>query len=65
LSICVAARFEVICKGGRFYRGARGLEIVLRITSQESEAIPSQLTLLTKSTKLMILTKLLMKIWIL
>jgi hypothetical protein len=44
----VAAGFEVIRKGGRFYGGARGLEIVLRTTGQESEAVPSQLTLLTK-----------------
>jgi hypothetical protein len=43
LSICVVAGFEVICKRGRFYKGARGLEIVLRITGQESEAVPSQL----------------------
>jgi hypothetical protein len=58
LSICVAAGFEVIRKGGRFYGGARGLEVVLRTTGQESEAVPSQLTLSTKSTKLTILTKL-------
>ena len=65
LSICVAAGFEVIRKGGRFYGGTRGLEIVLRITSQGSLTVPFQLTLLTRSTKLTILTKLLTKLWIL
>ena len=64
LSICVTASFEVIRKGGRFYGGTRGFEIVLRIAGQESEAVPSQLTLLTKLTKLTILTKL-RKLWIL
>jgi hypothetical protein len=48
LSICVVAGFEVIHKGGRFYGKTRGLETILHITGQESEAIPSQLTLLTK-----------------
>jgi hypothetical protein len=62
LSICVVASFEVICKGGRFYGRTRGLEIVLRITSQEFEAIPSQLTLLMKLTKLTILRKLLTRL---
>jgi hypothetical protein len=32
LSFCVAAGFEVIRKGGRFYRRTRDLEIELRIT---------------------------------
>jgi len=62
LSFCVAAGFEVICKGGRCY-GTRGLEIVLRTTGQESEAEPSQLTLQMTLTKLTKLRKLLMKLW--
>jgi hypothetical protein len=41
LLIYIVASFEVIYKGGCFYRRMRGLETVLRITSQEFEAIPS------------------------